>query len=66
MRSRQGSSAAGVGLAELALPGLSDSGSQDSQIAIGYADSADLLLDLEKEFKLVEHYTAPRMAARFL
>jgi len=57
--SRQGSSLAGVGLAELALPGLSDSGSQDSQIAIGYVDSADLLLDLEKEFKLVEHYTAP-------
>lgn len=58
--SRQDSSS-GVeaGLVQLALPGLSDSGSQDSKIAIGYIDSSDLLLDLEKEFKLVAHYSAP-------
>lgn len=58
--SRQDSSS-GVeaGLVQLALPGLSDSGSQDSKIAIGYIDSSDLLLQLEKEFKLVEHYSSP-------
>jgi capsular polysaccharide transport system permease protein len=50
-----------AGLMQLALPGLSDSGSQDSKIAIGYIDSADLLLELEKDekFKLVEHYSSP-------
>ena len=57
--SRQDSSGMSVGLAQLALPGLSDSGSMDSQITIGLIDSADLLLGLEKEFKLIEHYTAP-------
>ncbi|MEO5715022.1 MAG: hypothetical protein ABIT37_16205 [Luteolibacter sp.] len=46
------------GLAQLALPGLSDSGSMDSQITIGYIDSADLLLELEKEFHLAEHYSS--------
>lgn len=58
--SRQDSSSGmEAGLMQLALPGLSDSGSQDSKIAIGYIDSSDLLLELEKEFKLVEHYSAP-------
>ncbi len=47
------------GLVQLALPGLSDSGSADSQITIGYIDSADLLFDLEKEFHLLEHYSSP-------
>ncbi len=56
--SRQDTTAVASGLA-LALPGLSDSGSVDSQIAIGFIDSADLLLELEREFKLVEHYTSP-------
>ena len=58
--SRQDSSSGmEAGLMQLALPGLSDSGSQDSKIAIGYIDSSDLLLDLEKEFKLVEHFSSP-------
>ena len=48
-----------AGLMQLALPGLTDSGSQDSKITIGYINSADLLVDLEKEFKLVEHYSSP-------
>lgn len=48
-----------LSFAQLALPGLSDSGSVDSQIVIGYINSSDLLLDLEKEFKLADHYKAP-------
>lgn len=58
--SQQNSSSVDTGLLQLALPGLSDSGSVDSQIAIGYVNSADLLLELEKKFNLVEHYTSPR------
>ena len=54
--SKQDSSGVDAGLLQLALPGLSDSGSVDSQITIGYIDSSDLLLDLENEFQLVEHY----------
>ena len=57
--SRQNATAGDFGLAQLALPGLSDNGSADSQIAIGFVDSTDLLLDLEKEFKLREHYSKP-------
>jgi capsular polysaccharide transport system permease protein len=41
------------------IPGLSDSGSADSQAAIGFVDSADLLLQIEKEFDLRKHYAAP-------
>lgn len=48
-----------LSFAQLALPGLSDVGSVDSQIVIGYINSADLLLDLEKEFNLEDHYKAP-------
>lgn len=58
--SRQDGSSMESGLMSLAIPGMSDSGSMDSQIAIGYINSADLLLDLEKEFKLIEHYSAPQ------
>ena len=47
-------------LAQLALPGLSDSGTVDSMIVIGYINSADLLLELEKDFQLIDHYSAPR------
>lgn len=50
----------GMGMVQLALPGLSDSGSMDSQITIGFIDSADLLLELEREFKLIAHYSAPQ------
>jgi capsular polysaccharide transport system permease protein len=57
--SRQDGSSVESGLVQLALPGLSDSGSMDSQIAIGFVGSADLLLQLEKEFGLIDHYTAP-------
>lgn len=49
-----------AGMVSLALPGLSDTGSMDSQIAIGYIDSADLLLQLEKEFDLIKHYSEPK------
>ena len=55
----QQKNAAEIGLAQMVLPGLADSGSADSLIAIGYIDSADLLFDLEKEFNLIEHYTSP-------
>lgn len=48
------------GLVQLALPGLSETGSADSQIAIGFIDSADLLLSIEEEFDLIEHYSAPK------
>lgn len=58
--SRQSSSSSDMGFAQLALPGLVDSGSVDSQIAIGFVDSSDLLLGLEKEFKLHEHYSSPK------
>jgi|GEM_PF-2084427 len=57
--SRQDVAGAQSGLLQLALPGLSDSGSSDSQLAIGFINSADLLLDLEKKFDLVTHYSAP-------
>lgn len=57
--SQQDASGVEAGLVQLALPGLSDSGSMDSQVAIGYIDSADLLLEIEKDFNLVEHYTSP-------
>ncbi len=58
--SQQNSSSVDSGLLSLALPGLSDSGSVDSQIAIGYINSADLLLELEKRFDLIAHYTSPK------
>lgn len=58
--SRQDGSSVESGLVSLAIPGMSDSGSMDSQIAIGFIASADLLLDLEKEFNLIEHYSAPQ------
>jgi capsular polysaccharide transport system permease protein len=44
---------------QLALPGIADSGSMDSQVTIGYINSADLLLDLEKQFNLIEHFSSP-------
>ncbi len=57
--SKQGGSGMDAGLVQLALPGLSDSGSMDSQITIGYIDSADLLVSLEKEFHLLQHFSSP-------
>lgn len=57
--SRQSSPGGEVGIAQLALPGLADSGLNDSQIAIGFIDSADLLIAIEQEFNLHEHYSSP-------
>lgn len=57
--SSQDTSGAVSGIVSLALPGLTDSGSMDSQVAIGYIHSSDLLLYLEKKFDLVEHYGSP-------
>jgi capsular polysaccharide transport system permease protein len=57
--SRQDGSSIDSGLVQLALPGLSDSGTMDSMVVIGYIASADLLLEIEKEFDLVKHYSAP-------
>lgn len=52
-------------LIQLALPGLADSGAMDSQIAIGFISSTDLLMKLEKEFDLIAHYSAPRQDVVF-
>jgi capsular polysaccharide transport system permease protein len=41
------------------IPGLTDSGSMDSQISIGFIQSADFLIALEQEFELQKHYSAP-------
>lgn len=57
--SQQSLSGNEVGIPQLALTGLSDSGSADSQIVIGYINSSDLLLELEKEYKLSDHYRSP-------
>ena len=46
-------------IVQLALPGMADSGSMDSQVTIGYINSADLLLDLEKQFNFIEHFSSP-------
>lgn len=57
--SRQSPSSGESSIAQLALPGLSDTGSVDSQIAIGFVNSTDLLFELERKFNLVQHYSAP-------
>lgn len=57
--SRQSPSSGDLGFAQLALPGLSDTGSVDSQIAIGFVDSTDLLVEIEKKHNLLQHYSAP-------
>jgi len=57
--SQQSGSGMDGGIVQLALPGLSDSGSVDSQIAIGYINSADLLLELENKFDLIAHFGSP-------
>ena len=43
----------------MALVGGTSGTASDAQIAIGFINSTDLLFDLEKEFGLIEHYTAP-------
>jgi capsular polysaccharide transport system permease protein len=57
--SRQSLTGGDAGFAQFALPGLSDSGSADSQLVIGFVTSADLLLALEKDFRLADHFKAP-------
>lgn len=57
--SRQDPSAGEQGLAQMVLPGLPDSAAADSQIAIGFVASSDLLIALEKEFDLQKHYASP-------
>ncbi len=57
--SQDSSSGVETGIVQLALSGMSDSSSMDSHVTIGYINSADLLLDLEKEFNLIEHYSSP-------
>ena len=59
--SQQSLSGNEVGVPQLALTGLSDTGSADSQIVIGYVNSSDLLLGLEKEYNLIEHYRSPKI-----
>ena len=58
--SRQNPSSGEIGFAGLALPGIADSGSADSQVATGFVNSADMLLGLEKEFDLRKHYALPK------
>lgn len=58
--SREDGSIMSGGLAQLISPTMSDTGSSDSQTAIGYINSADLLTDLEKQYKLRAHYSAPQ------
>ena len=43
----------------MSLIGGSSGKASDTQAAIGFIQSADLLLELEKEFNLIDHYTAP-------
>jgi len=56
---QQNGSAVDAGLLELALPGMIDAQSQDSQIAISFISSSDLLLEIEEKFSLIEHYSEP-------
>lgn len=56
---RQDPSAGETGLAQLALPGLADNDAGDSQIAIGFVSSSDLLLALESELDLQKHFASP-------
>lgn len=57
--SREEASGVDAGLSQMILPGLSDSTSSDAQLAIGYINSSDLLLELEKKFELRKHYSKP-------
>lgn len=57
--SRQSATSSELSFGQIALAGLSDTGSVDSQIAIGFVNSTDLLVDLERQFKLRDHYSSP-------
>jgi capsular polysaccharide transport system permease protein len=58
--SKQDAATSSTGLSQVLLPGMADSGAMDSQVVIGYMDSVELLLELEKEFDLIKHYSAPK------
>ncbi len=58
--SREQGSGIDAGLSQLVLPGLSDSNSADALLAICYIHSSDLLMELETEFKLREHFSQPK------
>lgn len=57
--SREEGTGVDPGLSQLILPGFSDSTASDAQLAIGYINSSDLLLELEKEFSLRKHFSSP-------
>lgn len=58
--SRESTSGGDLSLGSIGLTGLSDSGSTDSEVAIGFINSTDLLLELESQYKLREHYGSPK------
>jgi capsular polysaccharide transport system permease protein len=57
--SREAGTGVDAGLSQLILPGLSDSTASDAQLAIGYINSSDLLLELEEQYGLLEHFSQP-------
>lgn len=57
--SREEGTGVDTGLSQLVMPGLSDSTATDAQLAIGYINSSDLLLEIEKEFGLLKHFSQP-------
>lgn len=58
--SKQETSGVDASLLNVALPGLTDSRSQDSQLTISFINSSDFLIGLEKEFPLQKHYSSPK------
>jgi capsular polysaccharide transport system permease protein len=44
----------------LNIMGQTNKGNTDTQTVIGFIQSADLLLDLERKFQLDEHYSSPK------
>ena len=53
-------SSTNASLGLLALVGANNTGNVDTQSAIGFIHSSDLLLALEKEYSLVRHYSKPK------
>ena len=63
--SKQDGSSVSPGIAQMLMPGLGASGAMDSQVVIEYINSVDNLMELEKEFNLVQHYSSPSMDLLF-
>lgn len=59
--SKASGASADTSMLSMAIPGLSDSGSDDAMTVIGFIESSDTLLALEKEFDLSHHYSAPKL-----